>query len=241
MVPTLIGISGKLGTGKSFISNKVIVPLIESNVLNSRVFVIGLGDQVKAKCVIEGGFDASYVEEDKKSIMRKRFQKEGMDKRAENADYWVNYVRCWMKMFKEKGYTHFVIEGVRFENEIAYIKENGGKVYRIVAQDRNRKKLEQEALSDPDVAKELQDHVSEKSVDVYGQFDGIVDNDRATAADLMKYFGKELLGPDWEEKTRQKACEIADECVKLIGEILKRDLGQLMWMHASGQLRYRGL
>lgn len=172
----IIGISGKMGTGKDYIANEIRKLLLENN---KSVIMMAFADQMKIDCIVNGEveYERVYVMKDEKS--RKILQDYGMERRIKNgADYWIKYIENWIRVYKQRGVECIIITDVRFLNEAEMIHRMGGKLIRIEASKRNRDKLLQEK------SEQLAGHISECCLDAYYGFDIILKNDYDDIMDL---------------------------------------------------------
>lgn len=167
----IIGIAGKMGSGKDYIAINYIIPYLE-NVINEKTLQLCFADQLKNNIMVEyeTSYNDLYVE--KTNLSRGLLQYEGTengrDRRGQ--DIWIKYLANWITIFKNRGIRHFVITDCRFENEIDFIKNNGGIVIKINAEMRNRDCLLREG------ANSNSSHRSESDLpDHY--FDAIINND----------------------------------------------------------------
>lgn len=161
----VIGLSGKLKTGKDYIATHYFQPLGYHNISLAWHFKIWLIGQGKA----------TYEEvfETKPPEIRKLLQEEGTE-RGRNVygqDVWVDTTFAWINLYHQSwGLNKFVIPDVRFKNEVEAIKKRGGRVYRIVAPQRD---------ANSGASAEARAHISETDLDAYplADYDGLIFND----------------------------------------------------------------
>ena len=178
----VIGVSGKLGVGKDFISN-----IIEQHLsINHKVIRLAFADLLKILTMIEYdiSFDRVYVKKDEES--RQLLQNIGAEYRKKSLDFWIKGIDSQINIFQHKGFDAFIITDVRYQNEADYIKSIG-KLIRIVAPIRNQIKLEEESNNNPDI----KNHLSETDLDNY-EFDYIIKNDPDDVIDIKKIVEKIL-------------------------------------------------
>jgi hypothetical protein len=161
----IIGISGKAGSGKDYLTQKFFRP--------DGFFQFSLAWHFKVWLVAKG--EATYEEVfiTKPPHVRKMLQLEGTEfgRLKYGEDVWCQSVLTWFRVFNESwGVDKFVIPDVRFPNEVEFIKKNGGKVYRIIAPTR---------VANSSLNEEARKHISETALDEYplDQFDGLIFND----------------------------------------------------------------
>lgn len=162
----VLGLSGKAGTGKDYIAKNIITP---------KFGYLPISLSWHFKNWIVGKQEASYEEVffTKPPRVRDLLQKEGTE-RGRNVygnDIWLNTAFSWMRTISENwGISKFVITDVRFENEVKYVQNYGGKVLRIQAPIREQNNR----LTD-----EARKHISETALDTvpYEFFDGYIHND----------------------------------------------------------------
>lgn len=161
----LVGLAGKIGTGKDFIAKKYFFPRgyrQYSLAWHFKIDIIGKG---------EATWDEVFntKPEHVRHLLQKRGTEEG--RMVYGEDVWVNMMFTWMKAFSIYwGISKFIVPDVRFPNEVAGIRKFGGKVYRILAPNRN---------ADAPATVEARFHPSETSLDNYplNFYDGIIKND----------------------------------------------------------------
>jgi len=162
----VIGISGKIGCGKSYLAHKFIMKYPE-------YFRVGFGDILKRECSYLYGYplEWNYNSEGKKKIMshlklprfsmtvREILQWHGTDyRRKNNPDYWIEEMECALKTKTTK---NIIIDDVRFKNEANFIKSRNGLLIRINPYPEWK-------------PGEFADHASETDLDDYTDFDLIL-------------------------------------------------------------------
>lgn len=158
----IIGLSGKIGSGKSEISKRYIVP----NGYTS----ISFGHPVKMHAIFQGLLTYNQAFHEKTEQVRGVLQDVGTEsgRNVFGQDIWVNMTFHWMQLLhEENGITKFVIPDVRHENEAKHIQQYGGKIYRVHAPVRN-------AMAN--ITQEQRAHSSETELDTW-TFDGYIYND----------------------------------------------------------------
>ncbi len=164
MIPIkLIGLSGKSGTGKDFIAREYLKPL--------GYYPFSLSWHFKVGTVGEGLATYDDVFYHKPPTVRHLLQQKGTEEGRQlyGENVWLNHAWAWMKTIHYSwGVDKFVISDIRFPNEVRFIHDMGGKVFRINAPVRA-------ANSKLSLTARL--HASETSLDLYSDFDAIIEND----------------------------------------------------------------
>jgi phosphomevalonate kinase len=174
----IIGISGKLGCGKDYISTNVVVPILEKH--HQRYLGLNLADQIKINVMTKNHIEYKDVYEKKTESSRQLLQTEGTEiGRAFDKNIWINYLDNWMKVFSARGISTFIVTDVRFQNEVEYVKNAGGILVRIIAPKRNHQRLMQEADGNESAYTKISTHRSECDLDLLpnDMFDLIIYND----------------------------------------------------------------
>jgi hypothetical protein len=144
----LLGLSGRLGVGKDYIAQKILQPFIESQFPKERCIQLAFADQLKINTIINHNipFESVFIKKTKET--RKLLQKEGTDvcRATLGQDIWIRYVDNWIKTWKTRGFTTFILTDVRFKNEIDWIHNRGGIVIRIEAPIRSQQKSLEENM-----------------------------------------------------------------------------------------------
>lgn len=159
----LIGLSGKLGVGKDYIFSHYLKP--------NGYYQVSLAWHFKIWLASRGVATYEELFHTKPPHIRKLLQEEGTERGRDvfGQNIWIDTMFNWMKLYNETwGIDKFSSGDIRFVNECEAIKERGGKIYRIVAPDRNR---------DNSASPEARNHISETNLDDYTNFDGYIYND----------------------------------------------------------------
>jgi hypothetical protein len=172
----LIGIYGKLGSGKDYITEHVIQKFGD-------FLQLAFADQIKINVMTKNGvsFQDLYILKTQES--RQLLQSEGTLERKSNENIWVDYLANWIKIHKSRDIDNFVITDIRFKNEYDFIKNNGGYLIKVIAPNRNESRLIQESSSSGTFNKEIynkiKNHPSECNLDylLNSDFDYIIYND----------------------------------------------------------------
>jgi hypothetical protein len=179
----LLGVSGKLGVGKNYITEHYIVPKLIRQLSNGDVqyvpYFFSFGTQVKVELYSRDtssflDYNNLFVHKSKQS--RTSLQKYATEKGRDvyRKDMWIRAIDMWIKVqldnlkvinthLTTKIVPIFVVEDVRFENEYNYIKSNSGILVLVESFQRNFQKNLSELIN-----KEKEDntvHESEKGLE----------------------------------------------------------------------------
>lgn len=187
----LIGIAGKMGSGKDYVTSKYVIPFIERE-LNQTFLQLAFADQIKVNVMTKYNVHYEDVYVSKTKETRRILQLEGTEngRNLLGKDVWINYHRNWANIFQQRGINHVIIPDVRFKNEINYIKEEKGFVIKVVAPQRNHSRLMTESQGRQEIYNELKSHISECDLDDLDNtcFDVIVNNDYVDVVNKEKMF-----------------------------------------------------
>lgn len=171
----IIGASGKIGVGKNFIAEKVLMKMLEP----TPTMIVSFADQIKVNGIVQHGLDRykCFVEKDEhtRKIMQRVGTEEGRN--VYGQDIWLRYTLEWMVVHASRGIKRFIIPDVRFHNEFDFIKNLGGTMIRVNAIERNKAALEREAAKGNGTAESIGSHQSETELDSGRTFDYVIDND----------------------------------------------------------------
>jgi hypothetical protein len=156
----LLGVSGKLGVGKNYITEHYIVPKLIRQLSNIDVqyvpYFFSFGTQVKIELYSRD--TSSSLEYNNLFVNKSRDSRSSLQKYAtENGrdvyrkDMWIRAIDMWIKVqlnnlnvinthLTTKLVPIFVVEDVRFENEYNYIKSNSGILVLVESFQRNFQK-----------------------------------------------------------------------------------------------------
>jgi hypothetical protein len=160
----LLGVSGKLGVGKNYITENYLVPKLIESFSDKRVqyvpYFFSFGTQVKVELYSRDtssslNYNNLFIE--KSNYSRTSLQQYATDNGRDKyrKDMWIRAIDMWIKVqlsnldIVNKHITRrivpiFVVEDVRFENEYEYIKSNSGILVIIESAYRNFEKILQE-------------------------------------------------------------------------------------------------
>jgi hypothetical protein len=181
----VIGVSGKLGSGKNFITTNVIIPVLEKR--KQRYLELALADQIKINVMTKNGIEYDDVYLRKTESSRQLLQTEGTEVgRNFDKDIWINYLDNWIHVFFNRGIDTFVVSDCRFMNEFDYIKNSGGIMIKIVAPKRNHSRLLQESNGNQEIYDKISTHRSECDLDSLNDnmFNLIIYNDPEDQYDI---------------------------------------------------------
>lgn len=160
----VIGISGKLGSGKDFITTNVIIPVLEKR--KQRYLQLAFADQIKINVMTKNGIEYDDVYLRKTESSRQLLQIEGTEVgRTADKDIWVNFLDNWITVHFNRGIDTFVVSDVRFMNEFDYIKNSSSIMIKIVAPKRNHSRLLQESNGSLESYDKISTHRSECDLD----------------------------------------------------------------------------
>jgi len=183
----LIGLSGKLGSGKNYIAEKVIAQYFKDQY---NILIIGFGDQVKNELYARDlslTYDLLYDQKTFES--RKKLQEyateHGRDKY--NQDMWIRGLDIQINTFKERSPKEclVIICDVRFINEAEYIKNHGGLLFRIDANERTELRYIKESNGDMEKYYSISNHKSETELDNYN-FNYVIKNNNKLDLNFLK-------------------------------------------------------
>ena len=167
----IIGFTGKMGSGKNYIAEQILLPFLTSH--GYQVLTLAFADQLKIDCMTKYGLNYNDVFKDKSPATRAILQQEGTEngRNTRGADIWIKYVASWVQIFSARGIEHFLIPDVRFQNEAEWILQQGGILVKIDANDRH-----QHHCATRGISSERQQHSSETDLDSFDHYDIIIDN-----------------------------------------------------------------
>lgn len=176
-LPLIIAVSGKLGSGKDYIAEHVLLPLLHGTVSKMafadhiKVSVASQDKDVNLRQCLEGNKSAS---------LRRKLQIAGTEKGRDlyGPNVWVTTLENWIRLRRIRDGTPdiVIVTDCRFPNEAEWIENNNGLLIRISSPARTEKALIQEANGSDSVYNSIKNHASETSLDEY-PFKYVVNND----------------------------------------------------------------
>jgi len=176
----LIGLCGKLGSGKDFIAQNYIIPFIQKMYRES-CLQVSFADQIKINVMSKHNIPFDDIFEKKNKDTRTLLQQEGTEcgRQVYGDDIWIKYFHNWTNLWKYRGIQNLIVTDVRFKNELEYIKNSGGIVIKVVSPHRNEARLQQESCGDDGKYNMIKSHQSECDLDDLEDcvFDLVIHND----------------------------------------------------------------
>jgi phosphomevalonate kinase len=184
----IIGLSGKMGSGKNYIAEKILFPHFKDSY---NILIIGFGDQMKNELYARDltlSYDQLY--DHKTFETRQKLQQYGTENGRDkyHQDIWVRGLDIQIETFQRRSGENslVIICDVRFINEYEYIKQKLGTVIRIEAPNRTKLRYTNEASLDEKHMDKIMNHRSETELD-NTVFDIIIKND------INDTFNKDIL------------------------------------------------
>ena len=178
----LYGFSGKMGTGKNYIAEKLFKAMLPPK----NTLVVALADHFKIECCAKDKVDYNKVfglKDDKtRNLLQKRGTEEGRN--VYGANIWIDILETWIKRHNETGIERVIVTDLRFPNEVEWFKKLGGYTFRVEAPERNMYRLKQETGDNSDRLFQIQNHQSETALDNYTNFDYFINNDYKNQRDI---------------------------------------------------------
>lgn len=172
----LYGFSGKMGTGKNYIAEKLFKAMLPVK----NTLVMALADHFKVECISKDGvaYHRVFGEKDQESrdMLQKRGTEEGRD--VYGKEIWIKTLETWIRRHHETGLERVIITDLRYQNEVEWLKKMGGMTFRVVAPERNMTRLQEEAGDDTERMNQIANHNSEIELDNREDlFDFVIHND----------------------------------------------------------------
>lgn len=176
----IIGICGKMGSGKDYIASTYIIPYLKY-AKKRYPLQLSFADQIKASVMTKNNISFTQMYVKKSDYTRQLLQKEGTEigRNILGSDIWIKYHHTWSQIHMSRGIDTIVTCDVRFKNELDYIKKQNGLLIKVVAPERNERRLQQESGGDLLIYHRIKTHQSECDLDDIedSQFDYIINND----------------------------------------------------------------
>lgn len=128
---TLIGLSGKAGSGKDYLAEHYLRPL--------GFLPVALADGVKDWAIARGLCTYEEAYHTKPPHVREVLQQLGTEegRRVFGENLWCLHLHARLRRIAERwGLTKFAVTDIRFPNEVTFVQQRDGVVYRLFAPDR---------------------------------------------------------------------------------------------------------
>jgi hypothetical protein len=188
--PFIIGFSGKIGSGKDYIAKEVVGNYLRTQGI--QYMHLAFGDALKVTLLTANipdaidnngvTFETLYVKKTEKT--RVLLQTEATNARKLDENIWIKHLDTWVSVHGMRGVRVVLISDVRFPNEIEYIKQKGGIIFRILAPERTIKKMQEEMNHN-----EVGEHMSETALNSseLNDYDGVIYNDKMTNPEILAF------------------------------------------------------
>jgi FMN phosphatase YigB (HAD superfamily) len=182
--------SGKLGSGKNYITENLLLPMLPP----VPTLFLAFANHFKVEAIVKQGLDRTKVFGEKDEHTRRALQVQGTELGRDvfGADIWLDLGLEWMYTYLGLGYTRFMFTDARFSNEVDRVQALDGtevtilgQTYRFqvtsiraVAPQRSlRRALAEAAKSEHGNVELITGHLSETALDDYRRFTHVVNND----------------------------------------------------------------
>lgn len=126
----IYGFAGKKGSGKNYIAQHLFLPFLKTK----PSLIVAFADVFKLDGIVYSKLKREEVFSSKKSEYYRKFlqiagHEQGRLKHGD--DIWIKFLYEKILMYSNRGIERFIITDVRYNNEIEWIKEQGGYVFYI--------------------------------------------------------------------------------------------------------------
>ena len=175
----LIAISGKINSGKDFLAEKIFAYLTSKKIKYEHLKFAG-GLKPVASILTGGDLEDQYSDEGKERMIDELGMTNGtlqqvlgtILREKLHPNIWIFPV---LHFVRDNPDTVCVISDCRFQNEANLVKKNGGVIIRLNRKNRN-------------IGKRDPNHISETDLDLYEDFDLVIDNDDTVEEMIEKAF-----------------------------------------------------
>lgn len=176
-LPLLIAVSGKLGSGKDYVAENLLLPLV-----SKAVSKMAFADHIKINVASQEP-DINLrqcLEGDKSTELRRKLQIAGTEKGRDlyGSNIWVTTLENWIRLRRLRDRTPDVVlvTDCRFPNEAKWVEDNGGLLIRVHAPSRNEFALRKESGGCGETYTTIKEHISETALNDY-PFKYIINNE----------------------------------------------------------------
>ena len=173
----LVGFSGKIGSGKDYVAKNIFLPLLEKK-QKIKYAILAFADSLKSECSLRYGYNYDKLYNNKDTLVRERLKLVGDEYRSKyGKNVFVNNIKLQIELLKNKSDINTIlITDVRYPEEMKFIKEYGGKIYRVNAKNRTNLKIKKECKNIKKNIDKISNALSETLLDKE-KFDGYINND----------------------------------------------------------------
>lgn len=115
-----IGICGKMGSGKDYIADNVIIPILVD--YGVKYMKLNFADQLKVNVSVSHNIHIDKLTYSKTKDTRYILQDIGTHEKVVNGeDKWVKFFDAWAKMYELQGIECVICTDIRFRNEFEYM------------------------------------------------------------------------------------------------------------------------
>lgn len=179
----IYGFSGKLGTGKNYIAERIFSKMLHPK----PTVVLAFADQIKIDGITKKGLDRDKCWNKKDKETRMALQKIGTEEGRDvfGNDCWTKNIKEWIIMHILRGIKRVIITDVRFYNEFDFIKSIGGTLIKVHSPKRNEIALRKESEENGVDINAIKNHRSEIELDSGRLFDYTIYNDEEYNAPIQ--------------------------------------------------------
>jgi len=156
----IIGLCGKMGSGKDFVAKNVILKYLKTKYPKLDICFFSIADPLKIQVLEEyclSWEDVYPTNGAKTETVRRILQSYGNVKRDSDPNYWIRCYGYWCNLFKKNGCDILITPDVRFLNERDFILKTGGILCKIHAP--NRAYCTQDSSLMQDISEKDLDHL----------------------------------------------------------------------------------
>ena len=171
----IIGLSGKIGSGKNYIAEKVLYNKLKK--MGKNVVIMAFGDYLKMTCYTKDGISYEKLFHTKDKETRIKLQERGTDERKIDEKIFIKMFECNMKIAFDRNIDVVIVSDMRLHNEFEFLRSKDATLVRINSLERTLNKMNEECLGNEDDIKKVSNHISEIALDNRKDFDYYINND----------------------------------------------------------------
>lgn len=184
----IIGLSGKIGSGKNYIAEKVLYNMLTKRGKN--VSIIAFADYLKMICYTYDNIPYEKLFINKDEDTRKILQTRGTNIRKIDNNIFIKMLECNIKILFDRNVDVIIVTDVRFNIEVDFLKSINSTIIRINAINRTIDKMKDESETENTLS--ISTHKSETELDNYNKFDYTINNDYDNEKNIYDILNKIL-------------------------------------------------